>query len=120
KKFRRMALAFEEVDLAQPLGPAQLRQGEPRLVAVARTLHRIERKHRRFPKSRAAVSREYCAVTTSTRRCHGHVRSWQHEILAARSSAGAWRHCRGIGAESGIFAEDFGQCAAFGPPQDQN
>src|SRR6202035_5535524 len=71
QKFRRVALALENVDLDQPVGHAQLRQGEPRLVAVARTLHRIERKHRRFPKSRAAVSRAYCAVTTSTRRCHG-------------------------------------------------
>src|SRR6202035_6185577 len=80
KKFRRVALALENVDLAQPVGHAQLRQGEPRLVAVPRALHRIERKHRRFPKSRAAVSRKYCAVTTSTRRCDGRI-SWS-DILA--------------------------------------
>src|SRR5580693_660748 len=100
QKFRRVALALEDVDLDQPVGHAQLRQGKASLVAVARTLHRIERKHRRFPKSRAGVSREYCAVTTSTRRCHGRKKSWLHEISAARSSAGPWRHCREATRES--------------------
>jgi hypothetical protein len=49
EEFRRMTLALENVDLDQPIGNVQLRQREPRLVAVAGALHRIERKHCRFP-----------------------------------------------------------------------
>ena len=40
-----MALALEDVDLDQPIGNAELRQSKPRLVAVSRALHRIEREH---------------------------------------------------------------------------
>ena len=51
EEFRRVAFAFENVDLDQPIRHAELRQGQPRLVAVAGSLHRIERKHRRFHNS---------------------------------------------------------------------
>ena len=44
-----MAFAFEDVDFDQPIRNVELRQGEPRLVAVSRTLHRIEREHDRAP-----------------------------------------------------------------------
>jgi hypothetical protein len=51
-----MAVALENIDLDQPIGDTQLREREPRLVAVSRTLHRVERKHwARFPGTDHAV-----------------------------------------------------------------
>ncbi len=35
QEFRRVAFAFENVDLDQPIGNAKLRQSQTRLVAVA-------------------------------------------------------------------------------------
>ncbi len=71
EEFRSVAFALDDVDFDQPIGNAQLRQGEACLVAVAGTLHRVEREHGRFPNSRAALTRDYCGLTASTRRCHG-------------------------------------------------
>src|SRR5208283_3315198 len=47
QELRRMALALEDIDFDQPIRNAELRQSEPRLVAIPRTLHRIEREHGR-------------------------------------------------------------------------
>ena len=45
EEFRRARLPLENVDLHEPVVEAKLREGEARLVAVAGSLHRIERVH---------------------------------------------------------------------------
>jgi hypothetical protein len=42
----RVALALEDIDLVQPERQVELGEGKPHLVAVARSLHRVEREHR--------------------------------------------------------------------------
>ena len=46
QEFGRVAFALEDVDLLQPVRDAELGQGQPDLVAVARSTHGIERMHR--------------------------------------------------------------------------
>src|ERR1700722_17839201 len=45
QEVRRARLTLENVDLDHAIGSAELREGEPHLVAIARALHRIERQH---------------------------------------------------------------------------
>jgi hypothetical protein len=45
EEFGRMAVALENVDLFQPIRNGKLGKDKPHLVAVARSLHRIERIH---------------------------------------------------------------------------
>src|SRR5581483_11324719 len=45
EKLRSAALALEDVDFEKPVGNAEPREREANLVAVARSLHRVERVH---------------------------------------------------------------------------
>jgi hypothetical protein len=46
EELRRAAVALEDIDFDQSVGDAELGEREAHLVAIARSLHRIERIHR--------------------------------------------------------------------------
>src|SRR5262245_58676087 len=65
------ALAFQAVNLLEMIGQAQLCKRQPDLVAVARSLHRIERIHRQrlAPRQRAWTSTLHYDTSAAMLRC---------------------------------------------------
>src|SRR5271166_3148239 len=68
QKLGRAALALEDVDLDQPIGHAQLGERQSHLVAVAGSLHRVERIHQLFRKGGFRLT-EF-RYRSSRRQCH--------------------------------------------------
>ena len=70
QEFGRAAFALEDVDLHQAIGQAELSERQAHLVAVARSLHGIERIHRR-PSSGLRRCLLWSTLRSLRGQCHG-------------------------------------------------